>query len=440
MAEYLLAGAALAVVIAYSIARTALRDRDAAIQKANEEKEKLARQWKQMNRERERQHEEWSEIGKTRQRLEAMRSQAEREFEQERTRLESIRLQTSRDHEAVRVLASEKAQGFPWLADAYSRYFYLQDMREAHYLEHKPHPAAKAAEVVRKMAHKRRLAERLYRVLRYKLEYYERLFPWLVDFQGEDIDDLIVQLLGSREKESQRLAEPDDPARKWLTEAEYQKLPRTERHQLALDRYWQKKKSKWEIGRDYERYVGYLYEQRGYSVHYQGIVEGLEDLGRDLIACMGDSVEIVQCKCWASHKLIHEKHIFQLFGTTVEYWLEQRQEDEERLQPWLLPELLHRSNVQGTFITSTKLSERAGEYARVLGIGVQEWFPLQPYPSVKCNVSRRTDEKIYHLPFDQQYDRTLVEEERNECYVATVKEAEDLGYRRAFRWSGHSKD
>ncbi len=38
--------------------------------------------------------------------------------------------------------------------------------------------------------------------------------------------------------------------------------------------------------------------------------------------------------------------------------------------------------------------------------------------------------------FDQRYDRTLVEEERNECYVGTIKEAEALGFRRAFRWRG----
>jgi len=30
------------------------------------------------------------------------------------------------------------------------------------------------------------------------------------------------------------------------------------------------------------------------------------------------------------------------------------------------------------------------------------------------------------------------EEERNECYVDTVKEAEQLGFRRAFRWRGTS--
>ena len=68
---------------------------------------------------------------------------------------------------------------------------------------------------------------------------------------------------------------------------------------------------------------------------------------------------------------------------------------------------------------------------------VRENFPFQQYPSIKCNVSRRNGEKIYHLPMDQQYDRTIIEQERNECYVETVAEAENLGFRRAWRWRGN---
>ena len=60
--------------------------------------------------------------------------------------------------------------------------------------------------------------------------------------------------------------------------------------------------------------------------------------------------------------------------------------------------------------------------------------PLGKYPMIKCNISSNGN-KIYHLPFDQQYDKTLI---RNvgECYVSTVKEAEEKGFRRAFRWKG----
>ena len=52
---------------------------------------------------------------------------------------------------------------------------------------------------------------------------------------------------------------------------------------------------------------------------------------------------------------------------------------------------------------------------------------------IKCNISK-TGEKIYHLPFDQQYDRVEISPNKGECYVYTVKEAEDRGFRRAFRW------
>lgn len=50
------------------------------------------------------------------------------------------------------------------------------------------------------------------------------------------------------------------------------------------------------------------------------------------------------------------------------------------------------------------------------------------------NVARASGERIYHLPFDQQYDTTVVEPDRGECFVATVAEAEQLGFRRAWRW------
>ncbi|MHC4394511.1 MAG: hypothetical protein ACYS1A_02535 [Planctomycetota bacterium] len=111
--------------------------------------------------------------------------------------------------------------------------------------------------------------------------------------------------------------------------------------------------------------------------------------------------------------------------------------EELKIQQELFPALIQRKQIKGVFVTSTSLSETAREFAKELGIVVREQFPFQEYPSIKCNVSRRMGEKIYHLPFDQQYDRTIVEPERNECYVQKVAEAEKLGFRRAFRWRGH---
>jgi len=333
--------------------------------------------------------------------------------------LESKEAKLKAHEKAVRNLVKEKTEGFPWLAEAYADYLRLQDLKKADYLEHKSHPALKAAEQVREVASQRRDAEKLYRVLKYKLEYYENLFPWLIDFTGEDIDDLIRQIMEKKGKGREELQELDDPVKKWLSQSEYTKLPTVERNQRALDRYWQKPKAKWEIGRDYERYIGYLYESMGYSVFYQGIIEGLNDLGRDLICVNGNHTVIVQCKNWSQDKQIHEKHICQLYGTIIAYQIDH-------------PDKI----ISAHFVTSTTLSERAKQFANVLDIEIDDEHPTEPYPCIKCNVSRKDGAKIYHLPFDQQYDTTLIEGERNECYVETVKEAEDLGFRRAFRWRG----
>jgi hypothetical protein len=337
----------------------------------------------------------------------------------ETEKVESQRTALKADEEALNILCKEKTQGFPWLAAAYADYEQLKVLKTADYLEYKPHPAIKSAEEVRRIAGLRRIADTLYRTIKYQLDYYEKLFPWLVEFKEEDVDDFLIETLQKREEGEEDVDDSYDQAKKWLTKGEYDALPTVEKYQRALDRYRTKKKSKWEVGRDYERYIGYLYEFRQFAVHYHGIVEGFADLGRDLICTKEKAVEIVQCKYWSKEKQIHEKHIFQLYGTMIAYRIDHPEQD-----------------VLGCFVTSTVLSERAKKYADYLGISVKENFPLDKYPCIKCNLSRKDRAKIYHLPFDQQYDTTVIEQERNECYVSTVAEAEALGFRRAMRWRG----
>jgi len=334
----------------------------------------------------------------------------------------------------VNRIIEEKTKGFPWLADAIAQYYEFRDLKISEFLQQKLRPAISSSDRVREIAKEKRILEKQFRITRNIIKYYEALFPWLPEFVGEELDELIEQVTSKEEKEDTQ----DDPVKLYLTKGEYQKLSTTERNQRALDRYWARKKSSWQIGRDYERYIGYMYESKGYSVYYQGIVEGLEDLGRDLIAKKRKEIEVIQCKYWAQYRTIHEKHICQLFGTTLKYWVENQRglREELKIQQDLFPALIQRKQIKGVFVTSTSLSETAREFAKELGIVVREQFPFQKYPSIKCNVSRRTGEKIYHLPFDQQYDRTIIEAERNECYVETVEEAEKLGFRRAFRWRG----
>ncbi len=317
--------------------------------------------------------------------------------------------------DAIEQLSREKSAGFPWLANAYAEFYHLLDLKKASSLERKKRPAPRAAEAVREIAHQRRVAEKLQRIYRSQLEYYESLFPWLVEFKEEGLDELIRQATVRGITE-----EPDDAARRWLTDSEYDKLSTADKYQLALDRYHEMGKTRWEVGRDYERYIGFTYETKGWQVVYQGIIKGYEDLGRDLIASRDQAVHIIQCKRWSETKEIHEKHVFQLYGTVVAYRIDHPQAKD----------------VKGILVTTTTLSERAREFARVLSIEYVEREPLRPYPCIKCNVSRSDGTKIYHLPFDQQYDRTNIEQESPERYVNTVHEAELLGFRRARKWRG----
>ena len=107
--------------------------------------------------------------------------------------------------------------------------------------------------------------------------------------------------------------------RNWISPEEYQSLSTTERYQLALDRYVSRAKSAWDVGIEYERYIGYLCEKSGYSVYYSGAIKCKEDMGRDLILEKEGTIVLVQCKRWAREKTIHENHVFQLAGSTDEY-------------------------------------------------------------------------------------------------------------------------
>jgi hypothetical protein len=321
-----------------------------------------------------------------------------------------------RKTEEVSAILDETSQGFPWLSRAIANYEVLQDYQRAEYLEAKKHPALKAAEHIREVAARSREFRSEYHIARSRLDYFETLFPWLEEYVDIDLDTLleIVKAPGSDE-------EHPDPVRRYLAPGEYEQLSPSERNQRALDRYLTKQKSPWEIGRDYERFIGYRYEQDGFDVDYFGISEGLSDLGRDLIVKKDGRTQIVQCKYWAKHKTIHEKHIAQLFGTTVKYRIENTGSN---------------SSITGVFVTSTSLSEMARAFANALRVVVREHVPLEPYPMIKCNVGRDEygcETNIYHLPMDQQYDRTKIVK-RGECYVSTVAEAERLGFRRAWRW------
>lgn len=336
-------------------------------------------------------------------------------------------------YEHIEKITAQRSMGFPWLAEAYADYFALRDGKLADYLTHKRHPAYTAAEAVREIKKEKRELVKQNKVTAYKLHYLEKLFPWISELIAESEDEEIpVRVDGDVEE-----GENEDRVKDYLTSEEYRSLPSVERNQKALDRYLKNRnKSKWAIGRDYEMYVGYLFSQKGYSIHYKGIIDGFEDLGRDLIATKGNEVCIIQCKNWAQYKAIHEKHVFQLFGTTMEYWVRYFGGTQKQKSFETFSHLLNEHRLRPIFFTSTSLSEKAKEMAQALSVEVVEKKPLGEFPRIKCNVNvgeTGRKSKIYHLPMDQQYDRTIVGNQDGEFYAFTVKEAEDAGFRRAFK-------
>ncbi|RHQ17452.1 restriction endonuclease [Lachnospiraceae bacterium AM48-27BH] len=243
--------------------------------------------------------------------------------------------------------------------------------------------------------------------LRYKIKELYSLFPDLEDY--DDYED-------SNPTPSDTSTRIDDAI--WFV------LSDAEKNQIILNNYINRHKTKWEIGRDYELYVGYKYQCLGYSVDYFGINNGINDLGRDLIISQNGEIGIVQCKYWSSKKQIHEKHIAQLYGTVVSYIIEHNYH----------PELVH-----GIFITNISLSETAKKFASYLDIKYKEHYEIGDFPRIKCNIGKdeyNMETKIYHLPTDQQYDSVKINQP-GECFVFTTDEAEKLGFRRAFKWHSH---
>ncbi len=258
------------------------------------------------------------------------------------------------------------------------------------------------------------------KLMEYRYAYLLTIFPEL-EFFTEDIKSL-KEFREERDINLHNFQDEFDRTRYFISNDEYINLPEDERNQLALERYIHKRKSNWEIGRDYEMFIGYYFSKKKYKIEYFGIENSLNDLGRDIIAMNDDSILIIQCKYWAKEKKIHEKHITQLYGTSIQYILSQH--PKKKVIPIL--------------ITNINLSDTARVFANYLNVEIMENMPLGDFPRIKCNVNK--DENgyktlIYHLPFDQQYDKTKICND-GEFYAFNVSEATSKGFRRAKRFMG----
>jgi len=297
------------------------------------------------------------------------------------------------------------------------------DRLHTNQLIYKKRPARKAYQQVSDAKKETRAAKKELETIRNRLDLYESLAPWLRDHVDMTVDEILSGLREEEEykKESQ---DDEDPARKYVTAAEWKKLSPSERNQRALDRYLdpKRKKSLWRVGIDYERYVGYLYESDGYQVKFHGALEGKSDLGIDLICTKEGQTIAIQCKRLAAIKQIpvRENVVAQTYGA-AEYLRMSGQ---------------YGKNIKPMIVTTFILSDQARLFAKHLGVEYRENLDLSDYPMIKCNVSAQGKEKIYHLPIDQQYDKIVIGDNDGEFYAWNVKEAEEKGFRRAYRYRG----
>lgn len=316
--------------------------------------------------------------------------------------------------ENLRRFLESNLTSIPWLAGMMADYLTYDIEMKAKYLDWGyDMKRLKKVESIREIrAEAKELIEQSKEAV-YQLEYLKQLYPGLEDVLSTDYREIAyTSEIPAR-----------DPIRNYLSDDEWKYMSEDGKNQLALDRYVQsRRKSNWQIGRDYELSVAYEYMQQGYIVDTYGSRKGLEDLGRDLIATRDDLTLIIQCKYWSEKKTIREKHLFQLYGTTITYQIEH-------------PELT--SPPRAVFVTNIELSDIAYEVAKLLHISVFEHHEMRDFPRIKCNIGH--DEhgtaKIYHLPMDAQYDITQIKKP-GEFYAFTVREATQRGFRRAYKWHG----
>lgn len=299
------------------------------------------------------------------------------------------------------------------ITSLFSDYSLLQYDLSAKMLISKNRPARTEAKRIRELKKQTKSYIEQYKLMVYKYEYLLNIFPELNDYV-EDIES-IKEL--DKYTDLENLTDEYDYVKKYISKVEYSSLNEIQRNQLALDNYVKGKKTNWQIGRDYELYCGQYYQRKGWEVNYFGMEKKLNDLGRDLIAKKGSDIHIIQCKYWSKEKLIHEKHILQLFATT--HILEISKSD-----------LFH--NFKPVFMTNIELSETAENFAKMLKVEIIK-MDLKEFPRIKCNVNGNN--KIYHLPFDQKYDVTQINN-KDEMYALTVEQATRSGFRRAFKYHG----
>jgi len=118
-------------------------------------------------------------------------SKVEKVREGWKLKVEQYNEKTQKDKEEILKIAKQKSMGFPWLAEAYADYFALKDGELEKYLKDKKYPAYTASANVKIIKNEKRELTKTNKIITYKLNYFEKLFPWLLELIAENEDEFL---------------------------------------------------------------------------------------------------------------------------------------------------------------------------------------------------------------------------------------------------------
>lgn len=165
-----------------------------------------------------------------------------------------------------------------------------------------------------------------------------------------------------------------------------------------------------QAGLDYERYIGYLFEQKGYSVIYLGAIRGMDDNGIDLICSNDDKIYVVQCKNWnPEHMHLTLKPFLYLLGASILCYYR-----------YLVPDILSFAGdltlrgYQPIFCISCKVPRSISEIAKKLGMIIHtEPFDKRKIPIQSKLAAEDESFPIRLFPRDRGYDYVIANTREN---------------------------
>ncbi len=182
----------------------------------------------------------------------------------------------------------------------------------------------------------------------------------------------------------------------------YGNLPTSQKRETEI--------AKADYGRQYERYVGYLFEEKGFAVKYNGIRNGREDGGIDLVARAPLKIRLIQCKRW--HVPVNVDVISRLHGAVERFIYEERKGKSPNM----------RTSIRGVIATTGAIDDAAHEMARHFGIYVMSGLQFERYPAIKAQ-RITSDGGRFLLPFTPGYDKMRLDLKSGDCFFSAVRTA-----------------